>query len=791
MILPAMAHPQALFPGEGNARRSRTYDVLHYKLIVSFDESLKKVIGTTFVNCTPLAENLDSLVLDAVAMNVTSVSLSVGRPLRFDNRSPELIVHLDRPYSAGDTLTVVIEYTCFPKKGLYFVQPDSGNPRRRHQIWTQGEDMDNRYWFPCYDYPNDKATSEVIATVRESYTVVSNGRLLSEKHDKNAKTRTFHWRQGKPHASYLIMLAAGEYTILEDSYRNIPLQYYVYKEDVKDAPRSFGCTPKAMKFFEEKIGYPYPWEKYAQIVVEDFMWGGMENTSAVTVNEAAIVDERAALDFSNDNVVAHELAHQWWGDVVTCRDWSQLWLNEGFATYFEDLFRAHELGTDELQYELFRSAEGIKLVDQSLGRKPIVNNDSYATNLYNRGAWVIHMLHNILGDRSFWRSLKYYIRRHEFGNVDTHELELAIEDATGQNLQWFFEQWVFKAGYPRLSIRTSWNDEERDLAVDIAQTQITDSLTGVFRMPLDIECTTSRGKQRTSIWLTQKHQVVHIPLDKKPLMVIVDKGQNVLKSLDFEKTREEFMYQLQHAADLADRIDAARELGHYAEDSTVAATLKASALHDAFWGVRREATLALRDMSMSGVKDDLLDIEKDRDSRVRNAAIRGLTGYRTADVSRFLESVADVESSYVVLASCIEVLADVDSLRGYELARRYVDTNSYRDIVRRAALSVLAGMHDGKVLPYAAKYSVPGNSLEIRSIAIRILGEIAESDTTVRPLVMQLASDGISAIRKSAVRILGEWGGNAVKNLLERRKMVEQDEEVMRAIDAVLNRIHG
>ena len=791
MILPAVARPQALFHDENNARRSRSYDVLHYKLVVSFDESLKKVVGTTSVNCTPLTENLDSLVLDAVAMNVISVSLAAGGQLRFDNRSPELIVHLDRPYSPGDTLTVVIEHACFPKKGLYFVRPDSGNPKRRHQIWTQGEDMDNRYWFPCYDYPNDKATSEVIATVRDNYTVVSNGRLLSEKHDKNAKTRTFHWRQAKPHASYLIMLAAGEYTILEDWYRDIRLQYYVYKEDVKDAPRSFGCTPRAMKFFEEKTGYPYPWEKFAQVVVEDFMWGGMENTSAVTINETSIVDARAALDFSSDDVVAHELAHQWWGDVVTCRDWSQLWLNEGFATYFEDLFTEHERGTDEMQYELFRSAESIKLADQSLGRKPIVSNNSYATNLYNRGAWVLHMLRNILGDRSFWRALKFYIRRYEFGNVDTHELKLAIEDATGQNLQWFFDQWVYKAGYPRLSIRTSWNNEQKDLSVDITQTQLLDSLTGVFRLPLHIECTTSREMKRTSVWLTQQHQMVHVPLEEPPLMIIIDRGQNVLKALDFEKTRGEYMYQLQHAADVADRVVAARELSRYAEDSTVAATLKESALHDSFWGVRTEATLALSGILTSGVKEGLLEIEKDRDSRVRNAAIRGLAGYRTADISRFLESVAAAESSYVVLASCIEVLAEVDSLRGFELAQRYVDMDSYRDIVRRAALSVLAKGHARRVLPYAVKYSAPGNSLKIRGMAIGILGTIGESDTTVRPLVMHLAGDGMSAIRESAVRILGGWGGNAVKDLLEQRKEVEQDEDVMKAIDAVLNQIHG
>ena len=782
---------QELFHDGGSTRRSRTYHVVHYKLVVSFDEHEKKVFGTTSIRCTPLLENIDSLVLDAETLDVSAVSLSTGLRLGYSNRSPELIIHLDRGYSPGDTLTVVVDYSCSPHKGLYFIQPDRANPLRRRQIWTQGEDMDNHCWFPCYDYPNDKATSEVIATVRDNYTLLSNGKLVSERHDKNAGTRTFHWRQTKPHPSYLIMLAAGEYAIVQDRYRDIPLQYYVYPQDTGKALLSFGCTPRAMKFFEEKMGYPFPWDKYAQIVIEDFMWGGMENTTAVTMNEATVVDARARLDFPEDAVVAHELAHQWWGDLVTCRDWTDLWLHEGFATYCENLFKEHEEGKDALAYEMHKGAESIRIIDQSLGRKPIISRDSYATNLYTRGAWVLHMLRNILGEKAFWRGLRLFLRRHEFANADTHELSLAIEDATGQNLQWFFDQWVYKAGYPHLVVHKLWSEETDTLSLSITQTQVIDSLTGIFKVPLRIHYATVHANKDTLVWLTRHHQDVGIPLSEEPLMVIVDKGEHLLKDIDFERSPAELMYQLLHADDAVDRVIAAKELHRSDDDSLVVAALLRSAVHDPFWAVRKEATVALGDVSAPGVGDSLMVVARDRDSRVRSAAIRGLANFRREDVIRFVESIAGRDSSYVVLAACVGTLADLDSTRGYDAARRYVDMNSYRDLVRRTALSVLARERDTLALPYAVRYAAPGNSLEVRSLAVGILGEMGRGDTVARGEVLRLAGDGMPAVRKAAAKILGEWGGESAREMLEHRQLVENDEDVLRAIRKALERIHG
>ncbi|MBM2839634.1 MAG: Peptidase protein, partial [Bacteroidetes bacterium] len=314
LFLPVSLYAQVLFPGNSVERRSRTYDVHHYKIVVAFDELERKVEGTTSIMLSPLTASMDSLALDAEAMDIISVSLSPGKALRFANRSPQLVVFFDAPIGLADTTTISIRYSCTPRAGLYFVQPDSTDPKRRKQIWSQGEDTDNHFWFPCYDFPNDKATSEVIATVPDSYVLLSNGKLLGTTHDTMKKTKTFHWFESKPHSSYLIMVAAGEYDIVREMYRTIPLEYYVYKDRVQDGVRSLAKTSAAMKFFEEKIGVQYPWEKYAQIWISNFMWGGMENVSAVTLNdEGYLLDSRAAVDFTSDDVVAHELAHQWWG----------------------------------------------------------------------------------------------------------------------------------------------------------------------------------------------------------------------------------------------------------------------------------------------------------------------------------------------------------------------------------------------------------------------------------------------------------------------------------------------
>ncbi len=309
------------------------------------------------------------LEFDAAEMEISAVRVG-GEAHSFDHSDEKLRIPLERALHAGDEVEVAIDYSARPRRGLYFIGPDAGYPDKPLEAWTQGEDEDSRYWFPCYDYPNDRVTSEVVATVPETFTAVSNGELLSNNVNRAEHTRTFHWRHDVPHSSYLMSLAAGEFVEIRDFAGNTPVTYYCRAGREDDARRAFGNTPRMIQFFEKAIGVPYPYAKYAQVAVADFIFGGMENTSATTQTADTLHDARAHLDFSSDPLVAHELAHQWWGDLLTCRDWSHAWLNEGFATYFEALWCEEDKGADEFAWNLRQDRMAIIDEDSRSYRRP-------------------------------------------------------------------------------------------------------------------------------------------------------------------------------------------------------------------------------------------------------------------------------------------------------------------------------------------------------------------------------------------------------------------------------------
>ena len=790
LLVCSLGVAQVLFPGNSPERRSRTYDVIHYKIVVDFDEKAKRVDGTTSITFSPLVSNLDSAVFDAAEMDIHSVSLSSGRAVRFNNRSPELSLLFSPALHLNDTVTASIQYSCTPQAGLYFIAPDSTAPNRHRQIWSQGEDTDNHFWFPCYDYPNDKATSEVIATVPDSFVLLSNGKLLSTSHDSQRKTRTFHWFESKPHASYLIMIAAGEYDVVSERYRDISLEYYVYKDKVQDGVQSLAKTSVAMKFFEDRIGVRYPWEKYAQIWISKFMWGGMENVSAVTLNdESYLLDPRARIDFTSDDVVAHELAHQWWGDLITSRDWNNLWLHEGFANYFEALFKQHEKGDDYFQHDLMQQASSVINTEDANGRSPLVGRDGYTANVYSKGCWVLHMLRGILGEQEFWKAIQAYARQYAFRNADSHEFMLALEDATGRNLGWFFEQWVYKAGHPKVLVHSTWDQNSGTLQLEFTQTQVMDSLTGVFKFPLSIECTTSAGASTTTTFINQQRQQVNIQLREQPLMVIVDKGKNVLATFDLQRTKEELVFQLKHASDIVDRIAAAKQLQQYDSDTIVVESLRKAALSDQFWAVRDQAVFSLSPSENPLVKKTLLEAYGDEHSSVRASAITALSHFPSPEVADMVWNAALADSSYLVLSSCMATLVDIDSARAFEMAARSVVKDSYRDIIRRAALRALRNLKNPRSIPLALTYSGISNPSDIRRQAVQILGEMGKDNPEVRARLIALVNDGSSTIRKAAVEGVAGWGDGQAKEILAQRQLVEKEETVKNAIELALESI--
>ncbi len=468
----AAQRPFALPGDQPHYARDRAVDVRHITLEIAIDPKAKRIEGTARHTFAPINDGLTQLEFDAVEMEIGAVRLE-GSDLPFSYDGARLRIDLGGPRNAGEELTVAIAYSAEPRRGLYFVGPDEGYPDKPLQVWSQGQDEDSRHWFPCFDFPNQLATSEVLVTVPDPLTAVSNGELVSV--EERDGLRTYHWRQSTPHVAYLLSVAAGDFAEIIDQVDGVPVQYYLPKGREEDGRRALGRTPEMVRFFSERIGIPYPYAKYAQVVVNDFIFGGMENVSATTLTDSILQDERAHPDYvdAGDGLVAHELAHQWFGDLLTCRDWAHGWLNEGFATYFDALFTEHHYGVDEFRYQMRRNAEIYLRDDAQRYRRPIVSHtynepiDLFDRQFYEKGGWVLHMLRFELGDDLFWKAIRHYTAKHRGANVTTPDLQRAIEEATGRNLDAFFEQWVYGAGHPALTVSHEWDDSTKQAKLTV------------------------------------------------------------------------------------------------------------------------------------------------------------------------------------------------------------------------------------------------------------------------------------------------------------------------------------
>jgi aminopeptidase N len=553
--------------GAPTASPARAYDVLHYVIRTSFDVPHKTVIGEVELTFKPLAPGLKAFELDAASMRIEQVSLSSGAPLRFVLLNDKLLITLDRAYEPADSITVKISYRAHPQHGLYFIsQSHEDGYKRPAHIYTQGEPEDNHNWFPCYDFPDDKATSEQYITTGASEVAIANGKLVETTTNADG-TRTFHWQMDQPHSTYLISLVVGDYAKLTDAYKSVPLEYYTYRGTEQQAQSVFGRTPQIMQWFGRVLNYDFPYNKYAQTIVGNFKFGGMENITATTFLDREILYANVSMpDDSSVDLVSHELAHSWFGDLVTCKDWAHLWLNEGFATFMEASFREHRDGREVYLGALQSDARDYFREDPARKHHPLVNtryslSDIFDETTYKKGAYVIHMLRETVGDELFWKSLNVYLNEFKYRNAETRDLQRVFERVTGQQLEWFFDQWVYKAGYPELRVRSNYDSAQQRLTLTVTQTQKPDLNTpAVFRLPVEIEIM-KVGEARTErIEINQRTQTFTIPLDREPAYIVFDKGARVLKKLDFPQSHSATAYPLIDGADAQAQAQAARAL---------------------------------------------------------------------------------------------------------------------------------------------------------------------------------------------------------------------------------------
>jgi aminopeptidase N len=528
-----------------NFNRPRTYDVQNYIIRVSFDRSKKTVFGDTTVELKPLAGAFTTAELDAVGMNFDSVTLGDGRGLKYRTAGGKIIVTLDKPYSPNETVSIRFKYSTTPKKGVYFVDELSmpGQDVQPPQIWSQGESEEARYWFPSFDFPSDKATSEEFITADAGETVIANGELIEQTPNENG-TVTWHYKMPIPYSTYLTSFVVGKYVKVADSYGDLPLGFYVYPGKESIARTAFGRTKDMIQAFEELTGVKFPYNKYDQTIVRGFQFGGMENITATTLADTEVFF--AATDFGQATVqdlVSHELAHSWFGDMVTCKNWSELWLNEGFATFMEAAAREKLYGRDSYIRKVASDADQAMADDEVTRRRHALVNmlakpdDSlFDTTTYQKGGAVIHTLRETVGDDAFWKAINIYLNRHKFANVDSSDLQQAMEEASGKDLKWFFAQWVYSAGVPKLTVRQVYSPRTKTLKLTVTQTQKLDKIVpAAFVLPMDLEIKTAKGVRNEDLNITKRAQVFSIKVDGKPLAIKLDKDFKIpLKAVKIE-----------------------------------------------------------------------------------------------------------------------------------------------------------------------------------------------------------------------------------------------------------------
>lgn len=520
--------------------RSSTYDVQHYIIRVSFNRARKRVIGDTTIRLKPLSDGLTQAEFDAEDMAFEAVTLEGSeKPLRYRVANDKVIVTFDKPYSSADVIGVRFKYTATPKKGVYFVERKvvDGRELNPAQIWTQGEADEAHHWFPSFDFPSDKATTEQFITVPKGETVIANGQAVETEEHADG-TVTHHFRMPVPHATYLVSFIVGKYVHSGDKYKDIPLGYYVYPGREAITKPAFGRTRDMMKAFEELTGVEYPYNKYDQTIVASFQFGGMENITATTMADTEIFF--AQFDFARGNVenlVSHELAHSWFGNLVTCKNWAELWLNEGWATFMEAAFIEKSYGRDSYMRKILADAE-IFMTDDAVNpkRNGLFNQNAgdIATlfdrpaTIYNKGGAVLHTLREEIGDEAFWKGANIYLKRHKFGSVESTDLRKAMEEASGKELGWFFDQWVYHGGHPKLEVKPVWNPRSKTLKLTVSQTQKADKLIpAAFRLPMEVEITTAAGVKTEHLDIRKRVEEISFKLAGKPTSVAIDKANKI------------------------------------------------------------------------------------------------------------------------------------------------------------------------------------------------------------------------------------------------------------------------
>jgi len=755
--------------------RNRDYDLEHSRIALRFDLDQKKVMGDVTHTLTILHDATSKIVFDSAGLTIHSATLNKSAA-KFEIKDDKLIIPLTAAAHAGEKFEITIRYEGKPTKGLYFILPDKDYPDRPKQVWTQGESEDTRYYLPTYDYPNDRLTTETILTVPASWITVANGKLINVSDAANGM-KTWTWKESVPSSTYLFTVVAGEFEEIKDSWRGIPVTYYAPKGRGDRLSINYSRTPQMIELFSAKLGVNYPWEKYAQAMVDDFVAGGMENSSATTNTSNSLQHPKLAPEFitGEDGLISHELGHQWFGDLVTCKDWGDIWLNEGFATFMEFVWTESHFGKDQADYERWQSAHQW-FEEANLYSKPTVRHDfndsgEFDGNAYTKGGWVLYMLRHQLGEDAFYYGLKHYLEVNRGKNVVTADLARAMEEATHTNVDQFFNQWLYGAGAPKFDLSYRYDEAKHEVALTVKQTQRVEGRVGLFHIPTEVEITTASGPKLFPITVSQDKDtaIFTFPADSAPLMVLFDKGGHVLKSTEFHKEKREWLYQLKNASDLADRADAISGLAKLKGDDEVVAALNNALLNDKAWGIRANAAGALGQLGGSTASKQLLEaLNTAKEPWVRNRIVSSLANFKDAPaIVTKLHSIAADDSSYRARAAALQALGRLKAPNALATLDAAVAADSPDGFLRNAALRSMGPLGDDKAVPLLLQWSAPGKPMDSRNAAISSLARLQKDNKDITNQIASYLIEAHFSIRMASIFALGARGDASAIPALE------------------------
>jgi len=744
---------------EYRATATKINDLLHTKLEVSFDYNKSWMYGKEWVTVHPHFYPTDSLTLHAKGMEIKQIAMIKGNskiPLKYFYDSLQLKIILDKEYKSDEKYTVYIDYVSRPDelkehgstaikdaKGLYFINPKGENKDKPTQIWTQGETESNSVWFPTIDKPNQKTTEEIYMTVPSKYVTLSNGLLISQTKN-NDSTRTDYWRMDLPHAPYLFFMGVGDYVIVKDHYKKLPVDYYVEKEYAPVAKKIFGETPAMIEFFEKITGVPFAWPKYDQIVGRDYVSGAMENTTATLHQESAYQNARQLVDGNKwEEVIAHELFHHWFGDLVTTESWSNITLNESFADYSETLWDAYRHGADagEEHIEENRETYLSNPADESKNLVRFYYNDKedlFDQVSYPKGGAILHMLRNYVGDSAFFKSLNLYLNTYKFQTAEAQELRLAFEKITGRDLNWFWNEWYYGSGQPDITINYSYSNKAERVIIE--QTQETGK---IFKFPLAIDVYSSgANKKRYDVWVTHQADTFYFPSENKPSLINVDADKVLLcKKID-NKTTDEFLQQYKYAGNYMDRREA---LEYFADNKSGNLAI---GLSDRYHGLR------------------LFTLQKIDEAK----------GYSVPSVLNTIEQMADRDPDKLVQAKALEILTKFDDKKYEPLFNKYVNDSSYS--VSGAALQGLIKLEPEQALNFANKYRNDAKGKLSNVVATVMMKNPGEDDFD---MILENYKSPITSEEEAIAKMRSTF---TFANYLSKLK---NDDNVRKGVDEIMN----